>query len=165
MKKFLVVAVVLAVGVSFAFASSLKVPWFVDNAPEDTTNPPASGLVIGNVFLTNNLATDVECAITYFDKTGADIGFKPATGGGATNTFVIPAGASWAFRPVADGGSQEGGAGAVIPNRPDGGKNGSIRIEYVGANGAIGGYYAYTKTSSTGAVVSYAHLLPAGVEE
>ena len=163
MKKFLVVAVVLAVGVSFAFASSLKVPWWVDSAPESTTNPPAANQVIGHIFLTNNLDTPLACSITYFDKDGNETGYQAAAGQPDTNTFVIPASATWAFRPATDGGTQEGGAGAAIPNAPGTQGNGSILITYDGAGGALGGYYAYTKTSATGAVVSYAHLLPTGV--
>ena len=140
MKKVLLVALMLGAGV--AFASSLCVPWFVDNALPATGVPPATGAggVMTLVYLHNNLTTDMTCTICYYTASGVNIG--PAAPG---NTFVVPAGSSVAFRPVrfdpdsvANG--QETAVAMVIPDRPlgttggnDNKKNGSLAIGWVGA--------------------------------
>ena len=160
MKKLAVIGLVLMIGVSMAFASSLKVPWFVDNAAADTTIPPASG-GIGLVYLTSNDAgpADLVCAISYYQANGLSIGPDAPN-----NTFPIAALSTLAFRPVADGGTQEGAAGQAVPDRPagdDGKKNGSLVIAWEGVPTLVQGQYTFVSNNAVG-IVSTAHLLPPG---
>lgn len=161
MKKFMVVALLLAVGVSFAFASSTKVPWFVDAGAANGGNPPANGTTLSLIYLTSNSDTDLTCSIKYYNAAGQEVATSAAAqylagpypngyAGDAyasdANTFKIPALASIAFRPCADDdptnstGLQEGGVGRLIPNRgttlidgvtPDPKKNGSLVVSWV----------------------------------
>lgn len=182
MKKYAIAAIVLTLGVSMAFAGTLGVPLFVDNAPV-LAGVPSSTLnkVTGVVTLQNLTANDIECIISYYNLAGDALG--PF---GADATFNIAAHSSLGFRPVADdpakgipyrdspgvatqNGGQEGAQGVLVPNRPtnvDPFKNGSITIEWVGTSNDIGGNVGYFQTSvaSTGelATFSYAHLLPQG---
>ncbi len=162
MKKFMVVALLLAVGVSFAFASSIKVPWFVDSAPQNGGNPPASG-ALGVVYLTSNCGpinnnavaseTGLVCAIKYYNANGELMTNRTATAHASdprdpqNDTFVIPSNASIAFRPFADDtpgatGTMEATAGHLVPNRGtnkvsdnavDAAQNGSLVISWVDA--------------------------------
>lgn len=158
MKKFIVVALLLALSVSFAFASSLKVPWFVDSGAANGGNPPVNGTTIALVYLTSNSSSDLVCSIQYYNAMGQELGRKAAAPHAAAgsyagdlytpnaNTFKIPALASIAFRPVADDdptnatGLQEGGVGRLVPNRgttlidgvtPDTKTNGSLVVSWV----------------------------------
>ena len=177
MKKFLVFALMIAVGVSMAVGSTLKVPWYVDNADVGAGAPPANG-VLGLVTLTSN-STDEDpliCSIEYFNNLGDPVGYVPAAGAGPDNTFAIAPRSSLSFRPVADeapgsaGALQEGGQGQLVPNRgtdeDNPKKNGSIVISWPGDPSLIQGAVSYVKGTNIGGspvVVSYQHLLPAGV--
>lgn len=161
MKKIAIFALVCAVGVSMAFASSIKVPWFVDNAAAPATLPPAGGIAT-IVYLTSNSDSVVDCTIAYYTAEGTFVG--PADDG-VSNTFSIAPRSSLAFRPVADDTAQENAlAGALVPNRPltgagnDGKKNGSCVVEWTGASDLIQGQV----TSWNSLQFGYAHLLPAG---
>ena len=166
MKKLTIIAVVIAVGVTGAFASSLKVPWFNDNAPAGNGVPGTENGVTGLVTLTSNSDIVEVCAITYYNAAGDDLG--PA---GPNNTFTIAPFSSLAFRPVADDpgtapGGQEGPQGVLVPNRPrvvgvDTKKNGGLKVEWVGGSSLIQGQIAYFQTKGT-LTMSYAHLLPPG---
>lgn len=161
MKKFMLVALLLAVGVSFAFASSVKVPWFVDTRTANVGNPPTNGSFLGLVYVTSNSDSDLTCSIKYYNAAGQEVATSAAAqylagpypngyAGDAyasdANTFKIPALASIAFRPVADddptttSGLQEGGVGRLVPNRgltlidgvtADTRANGSLVISWV----------------------------------
>jgi len=158
MKKLGFVAMVLALGAGVAFASSLGIPWFVDNAAVATGWPPATGNTT-IVFLHNNLDEQVECQIQYYNQEGTSLG--PAT----DNTFYIPANSTMMFRPVADDpvpNGQESVSGALVPNRPrvtDTKKNGSAVIRWFGDSTDVQGMVA---VGGPGAF-SYAHLLPPGL--
>jgi len=177
MKKLIAFGAVACVGATMAFASSIGVPWFVDNADPGTGLPPTSKTT-SVIFLHNNLGTDVECAITYYSSVG-DV-FVPSP-----NTFIIPALSSVAFRPVAAdpgplvvGGSnlgQESPVGLAVPDRPltDGKKNGSCSISWSGGPNDIQGQITTWSTLGAGAegnrlgnnqplISSYSHLLPPG---
>jgi hypothetical protein len=143
MKKLAVITALVLVGAGVAYASSLSVPWFVDNAnnaagiPHDFSNTPRQSQVTGVVTLKSNRTDNLTCEITYFTQEGYRLGpFAP------DNTFNINALSALAFRPVAcdpdatvtallcddnaDGtadraggnGGQEGLAGALVPDRP-----------------------------------------------
>ena len=162
MKKIAIFALVCAVGVSMAFASSIKVPWFVDNAPAPAGGLPPSGGIATIVYLTSNSDTVVECTIAYYTADGTFIG--PADDG-VSNTFSIAPRSSLAFRPVAADTSQENElAGFLVPDRPitgpgnDGKKNGSLVVEWTGASDLIQGQVTSWNSQQFG----YAHLLPAG---
>ncbi len=178
MKKLSIIAVLVAVGLvgGFAYAKSMCVPWFVDNAANASSYPPTAG-VAAIIYLHNNLATPKECNITYYNQDGVEQAL-PAGG----NTFTVPALSTVAFRPVADdpvsAGGQESVLAQTIPNRPmaapaDGKKNGAIVIGWQGdatdIQGILGqaqavaatGAYA-GKIAGPGLLVSYATLLPGG---
>lgn len=142
MRKFTVVAIALMVGVSLAYASSLGIPWFVDNAAPGSGIPGDSNGVTGIVTLKSNVPTEITCYITYYNQAGAELGPFPPN-----NSFTIDALSSLAFRPVVhdpggvidlqfliDNGidtngdgtindddlvsGQEGFQGLLVPNRP-----------------------------------------------
>ena len=159
MKRFAIVAVVMALGAGIAFASSLGVPWFVDNAGVATGFPPSDGRTATLVYLHNNLGVDAVCQIQYYSAQGVLLG--PAN----DNTFVVNKNASTAFRPVAvdpatTPGGQESTVGVLVPDRPrdvDTQKNGSCVIRWFGDPTDVQGMVL------TGSVdVGYAHLLPPG---
>lgn len=143
MKKLAVATAMAFVGVSLAYASSLSVPWFVDNAelaqgiPHTFANTGRQSQVTGIVTLKSNRTDTVVCEITYFNQEGELLGpFAP------NNTFEIQPLSGVAFRPVqcdpaadvtdlvcddtGDGvpdragaaGGQDSGAGALVPKRP-----------------------------------------------
>jgi hypothetical protein len=177
MKKLTVVAIMALVG-SVAFASTLSVPWFVDNASPNTGVPSTADGTCGIVTLHNNLSTNITCAIAYYTQNGASIGPSPAAG----NTFVVPALSSVAFRPYMDDPSaaetplgQESEVARAIPNRPrgtengnDNKKNGSLVISWVGNAQAVQGTCAlYGKVTQEGQkfVNTFGHLLPPGMSQ
>lgn len=176
MKKFSVIAVLVAIGLvgGFAFAKSMSVPWFVDNAPAAAFYPPIAG-TSAIIYLHNNLATPKECTIQYFSQDGIE---QPLPPGG--NTFIVPALSTVAFRPVADDpdsvpGGQEAAVARAIPNRPltDGKKNGAIVVGWQGETTDIQGILQqgqyvskdlahYVGKLQSSLVTSYATLLPPG---
>ena len=173
MRTVVVVAAVLMVGAGVAYGAWLGVPWFVDNAPAGSGNPPTTTGQFTAIFLHNNTDAEIECSIEYFTEAGVSVG--PAAPG---NTFVIPANASVAFRPGIDDpasvpGGQEGELGAAVPNRPltgvgnDGKKNGSCVITWVGDSTDVQGFVRNSTTvrDVTGKLdgyVGFGYLLPSG---
>ena len=160
MKKLsITLALLMVIGASVAFASSLAVPWFADNAPTASGWPPPAPGVTTLVYLKNNLAEDVIAEIEYFSAIGEELG--PVY---PDNTFVIPALSTVAFRPVANdpvaAGGQESAVAVLIPDRPrdvNPAKNGSATISWVGGPNDIQGMVASASSN-----ISYAHLLPPG---
>ena len=171
MKKVLVVAVMLGAGL--AYASTLGVPWFVDNAPTGA-NPPLGAGTMGIIFIHNNHSEALEVTVAYYTAVGNYIG--PDTG----NTFSISPQASLGFRPVADDTAAESAAARLIPNRPrttdppsntnnDGKANGSLVFEWMGPAEYLTGYYSLQKgvtrdrgptdTTQIYKLYGYAHLL------
>ncbi len=197
MKKLLVVALIVAIGVSAGYASSMKVPWFVDLAPAGAGYPPSQSdlAYLGLVYLTSNADSDLVCSITYYNESGEEL---PRLDGDGGNTFVIPARSTVAFRPAtedpnpqaiadpsytphssipADNNGQESVVGVKIPDLPGiheenatnpdlpWGRhkpNGSLVVEWVGGPGDLQGQYTQVANLPQG-MLSYAHLLPAGV--
>lgn len=116
----------------------VNVPWYVDAAGPATSIPPKDGRLCTIVYLNNMNEEALDCFIEYYTSDGVYIGPFDE------NAFTIPAGASLAFRPVADDpatvmGGQEGELGRSVPNRPmnnDGGNdskaNGSLVIRFAG---------------------------------
>ena len=170
MKKVLVIALMLGAGL--AYAGSLAVPWFVDNAATGS-NPPALNGTVGGIYLNNTSTEVLEVTVAYFTATGVPIG--PWT----YNTFVISPNASLGYRPVADDSAFESVEARKIPNRPlgtldgnDNKKNGSCTFtwaEPVGGGGLVGSFWASATgthaTSSTDPtpvymLYGYGHLLP-----
>jgi len=164
--------------VTAAYASSVKVPWFIDTAAVGAGVPGSSAGVTGIVTLASNRTDTLVCAISYYNAGGDLLGpFAP------DNTFTISPLSSLAFRPCVDDpgtapGGQEGAQGVAVPNRPrspdtstvipgttviDKKKNGSIVIQWVGGDADVQGQVAYFQTAGTGQTMSYAHLLPPGV--
>lgn len=182
MKKLSVVAIML-VG-SIAFASSLSIPWYVDNAAPGIGLPPTPGTAgaLSLIYLKSTVDHVLTCEIAYYNENGQFLG--PVS---PNNTFSIQPKAALGFRPVAtDGNSlipgglpagQEGAAGYAVPNRPrsvdtttptpgttviDSKKNGSITVQWTGdATDVQGSQEAYS-ASAAGAIVSFSHLLPPG---
>lgn len=182
MKKYIVSALAVTLGTSMAFAASLGVPFFIDNAPAAADIPHKESVIGTNnrvttlITLRNNAATTLNCNIQYFDVEG-NLLSGPI---GPSTSFAIAPKSSLAFRPVADDpgrdafdviipGGQEGPQAVLVPNRPggDGKANGSCVITYPGSDATLlQGYMAYLQTDRrvTGEVLtmSYAHLLPDG---
>lgn len=174
MKKVGIVVAIAMIGATIAVASSLAVPWFADGAPKAAGFPPTQELggTTTLIYLKNNdLAEDIVCEITYFSADGDDLG--PAY---PDNTFIIPAGASVAFRPAvvdpspasghpdAAPGGQESAVGAEIPIRPqdvDPRTNGSAIVQWTGGPADVQGMVV-TAGFGKGGAMSYAHLLPPG---
>lgn len=186
MKKLGIIAVLAVVGASFAFAATLGVPWYVDNAgiaskiPQTKFIGSSRGAVTGLVTLKSNRTDTLECSITYYNANGDDLG--PAFPG---NTFSIAPLSALAFRPGvydpsngsglpgAAVGGQEGTQGALVPDNPAG-NNGSLVISWVGDTTDVQGQVAWFQSSihpneTAGntdpriLTFSYAHLLPPGV--
>jgi hypothetical protein len=127
MKKLTFTALVLMIG-TVAFASTLGIPWYVDNAAPNGSAPPI-GKVAGSaygqaaiVFLKNTTTADLPCTIMYYNMAGEELGpFGASTTGNPAdkdNTFYIPASAAVAFRPVQNDTAVEPPLGLAIPNRP-----------------------------------------------
>lgn len=164
MKKLGLVLTVMVALAGVAYASSLAIPWFVDNAAAGAGWPPAAKNTT-LIYLKNNTDDVLTAEITYFSAEGANLGPEfPA------NTFSINPKASVAFRPVvADpngtlpGGTMNGlesEAGLAIPDRPtdvDPKLNGSAVVSWTGGPSDVQGMLATTSLA-----LSYAHLLPPG---
>lgn len=125
MKKFSIAAVMMLLCASaYAAASSLSVPWYVDNL--DPANNGATSIyapkkagVAGLVILKSNSTEKLVCSIAYYNSTGDFLGpIAP------NNTFAIQALSSVSFRPVWQDSSQESGpstqegTGLSVPGRP-----------------------------------------------
>ena len=136
MKKLSIIAITLMIGTSVVFASSVAVPWFVDNGPTASGSPASSDGVMTLITLKNTMGTTAECTITYYNAAGFPLGpfgIEDEDTGGEVgdNTFSIAPLSSLAFRPVQDdpgnsvpvvgaAGGQEGSQGVLVPNRPMG---------------------------------------------
>ena len=162
MKKLSTVMMMALIG-GMAFASSLGIPWFVDNAAESqgAAWPPTQGTRT-YIYLHNNTTDDIVCSIAFYSAEGQFVGPQDDLNTPYDDTtFVIPALSTLAYAPVADLGSTggESAAAAAIPNRPlpDGKKNGSAVITWAGGPNDIQGMLATANT-----LLSYAHLLPPG---
>lgn len=162
MRKFAAVAAVMVLGAGVAFAASLNVPFFLDNAPvADNAFPPTSGSK-SYIALHNNLSVDLEVEVDYYDA-GGDGTVNQRTP--SPNTFLLPANATYSFRPIGDEPATEA-AGSVIPNMPNaalGGSGimevaGSAVISWVGGPADIQGRLV-TFEPATGA---FGYLLPPG---
>ncbi|NLN92995.1 MAG: hypothetical protein GX130_06800 [Candidatus Hydrogenedens sp.] len=163
MKKMTMVMVAMAMVAGIAFASSLSIPWFVDNAPVGASWPPYQGMMT-LVYLKSNVDEVLTCEITYYSEDGIKLGPEYPD-----NTFTINPMSSVAFRPVAEdplmdlGGHDdgiEGAQGVAVPDRPrdeDPKKNGSATISWTGGPNDVQGMVA-----TTSGAFSYAHLLPPG---
>ena len=186
MKKLTLVMLLLAVGAGIAYASSLSVPWFVDQGPTAANFPPDRAIdgapgkcQAGLVYLHNNNTDVITCSIEYYSATGIALG--PAA---PNNTFVIPASSTVAFRPVAtdpaSANGQESDVALKVPNSPmdnpietsNGTKlakgNGSLVVRWIGGSGAVQGLYqqaAYhmQPDSTIGKISYWGTLLPPGV--
>ena len=180
MKKLSIIAITLMVGTSMAFASSLAVPWFSDNAQAGNYIPGINDGVTSLITLKSNVTTPLVLEIAYYNAGGDYLGpDAPA------NTFMIAPLSAMSFRPVATdpgttAGGQEGGQAVLVPNGPrdtvvgdpplpDTKKNGSATITWSGGDSDVQGQVAYFQTSkskqggSEPITFSYAHLLPPGV--
>lgn len=116
MKKLGLIVASMAVA-GGAYASTLAVPWFVDNAPvgdgpvsKSITTGAGSKVEFGVIILKSNRTDPVVCSITYFNQDGKELGPYPPN-----NTFAIAPKASVQFRPVASD-----PAGDVPGGNPDG---------------------------------------------
>ena len=174
MKKVLVIALMLGAGL--AYASSLGVPWFVDNAPTGV-HPPTSAKAEGYIYLHNNHSEALEVTVAYYSAVGDYVGPD------YDNTFIIQPNASLAYRPVQYDTAFESAEAILIPDRPrytyppsntnhDGKKNGSVVYTWLGDSSYMSGAYwlcqiGATNASSTDSTeqfvyMGYGHLLPPG---
>lgn len=136
MRKFAAIAAVMVLGAGVAFAASLNVPFFLDNAPADNAFPPTFGNK-AFIALHNNLTDDLVVAVDYFSA-GTDGTVQNLTP--TANTFLLPARATYSFRPVADEPLTEVAiAGATVPNMTGSEIAGSITISWVGGPSDVQG--------------------------
>jgi len=189
MKKLGILLAAVA-GTTVAFASSLSVPWFVDNAPAANFIPGTTSGVTGIVYIKSNVAYNLTCSIEYFSQTGAPLGpANNASLADQNNTFVIAPYSAIAFRPVRNDpdtvpGGQESAVALLVPNRPltginsalaqvghanDGKFNGSLTISWTGDPTDVQGTFVYYQTFIPGSgdarfptTLTYGHLLPPG---
>ena len=167
MKKFAMVAITLVIGTGVAFASSMGLPWYVDNAPNNAFGSAFTG-ILSLVFLHNNTDETMTVSIEYFRQDGKGIGPKEADG----NTFTVDPNASIAARlarddtDIARGGQEDPVAGGLVPNRPfdpDVRKfNGSAVFRWIGAPSDLTGQITSFVGFGDGTFAAYQHLLPAG---
>lgn len=191
MKKLGILAAVAAVGTTVAFASSLSVPWFVDNAPAGNNIPGLSEGITGIVYLKSTISTPLVCSIEYYSQDGVALGpaNNPAIAS-MSNTFTLAPNSALAFRPVAFDpestilGGQESDVGAAVPDRPrlgvnevlnpgasnDAKRNGSLTITWSGNPTDVQGTFVYYQTfippigdSRFPSTMSFGHLLPEGI--
>ena len=184
MKKLGIVAIALVIGTSMAVASSISVPWFIDNAPEANRVPGINPGVMTLITLKSQVGGDpLVCSIEYFSSEGVALGAKnpdPALAALGQNTFTIAPFSALQFRPIqidpsavttdprtgalGQSGGQEGAQGVLVPDRPmdvDTRTNGSATISWVGEASYVGGQVTFIQTAADGGLISYAHLLGA----
>lgn len=183
MKKVSVVAVAVLIGAGIAYASSIAVPWFIDDPGLTNAGYPPNDSVMTLITLNNTTDEVIEFEIEYFNAGGERLGPDHPL-----NTFVINPKASIAFRPCVidpspgvsgvalDGtafegtpGGQEGLPAAMVPIRPQTDAqegvftgNGSATITWVGAPEDVQGMLVTAGARGwSGWVdgISYAHLL------
>jgi len=184
MKKASVVVVMLLVGAGIAYASSIAVPWFVDDWTLIAPGYPPSNSVMTLIYLNNTTTDTIQFEIIYYNDAGVELGpYAPY------NTFTIPPKASVGFRPcaidptpgttgtyidwqgnsipfVGTAGGQESLTACVIPNRPQGVPadtstwtgNGSCTISWQGDPSDVQGCVAVLG-GGWAAGVCYGHLL------
>ena len=189
MKKLGIVAIALMVGASMAYASSVGIPWFMDNAAAASGVPQANGGSTTLVTLKSNETTPLTCYIAYYNADGDLLGpFEP------DNSFTIAPLSALAFRPVlydpdatvpgGINGGQEGAQGVLVPDRPrsvdattpipgtggviDTKKNGSCVITWFGGNdksiqGQLANFSTQIQPNGDKVTMSYGHLLPPGL--
>lgn len=149
--------------------NSVSVPWYVDSAGAAQYIPPQDGRVTTLVYLNNLSDVPLDCFIEYYTQEGVFVGPTDA------NAFSIAAGASLAFRPVADdpatvAGGQEAAAGQAVPNRPvstdngnDGRKNGAVVIRFGGDPAMLTGQVQTFSNASGLGAYSTMFTLPSAV--
>ena len=150
MNKSLALAGVLAVLSTVAFAHSLTVPFFRDDAPAIGSTPPASGSV-GIIGAFNTTDTVVTMHVVYFQtNNNGDVIFQQAS------PFDLEPlqGISW--RPIQDDPAEN--LGQAIQNvMLDLGDEGSARLIWLKAEGGAGALVGrYNELSSAGA---FSHVL------
>ena len=160
MKKALVIMLVTSFA-SVAFASSLAVPFFLDNGGNGWPIPDGTGGFIG---IKNNTDREIQVGVEYTQANGDD-----RTDRTVTNTFPLGAGVAVSWRPLADDPVE--GSGQAVPNMTPWipGTNtpaGSARISWVGLPSDIQGRYQQVTATDNSGVVTYdamGYLLPPGV--
>ncbi|HOK08985.1 MAG TPA: hypothetical protein PLT82_06215 [Candidatus Hydrogenedens sp.] len=186
MRKLSFAALLILLGTGVAFASSLAIPWFADNAPQYNGLPGKASGATNLVYLKSNVDTTVTCYITYYNADGVCLGPFPPN-----NSFTIAPRSALAFRPcvydpdaTAGGqhGGMEGGQGVLVPDRPlspdnstpipgvgivDTKTNGSATIEWIGGpndiQGANTNFVTVVNPDGSKVTLSYGHLLPPGI--
>lgn len=188
MRKLSFAALLVLVGTGVAFASSLAIPWFADNAPVANGIPGKKTGGTNLVYLKSNVDTTLTCYITYYTADGYCIGPFPPN-----NSFTIAPKSALAFRPCAYDpgpavpdigvvGGQEGSQGLAVPDRPrspdtstpipgtsviDTNTNGSATIEWQGGpsdvQGANTNFVTVVNADGSKVTMSYGHLLPPGM--
>lgn len=94
MKKLGILAIALSVSATVAYASSLAIPWFEDNAAPGNDPGNINGIV-GIVYLKSNVENQLTLTIEYFNEGGQSLGPQAPF-----NTFTIEAKSSLYFRPA-----------------------------------------------------------------
>lgn len=128
MKKLAIVAVATMFCAVGAFGVSITVPFFLDNAPADSTFPPSEDTA-SFIGIRNITDSEILVAVEYFDA-NAEEDVTPAE-----NTFTLMENEGISFRPsVQDEGTE--GAGARVPIMTQG-QAGAVTISWEGQPGEI----------------------------
>lgn len=184
--------IIFLVCCSTAFAASISIPWFVDNAPVKNDIPGINTGTMSLIFLKSNVNTDLTLSIQYYNQEGTAL--APIEDGSGTpyTTFILKAKSALAFRPVvidpavnatyplwsatpgvieSVSGGQESVQGVHVPDRDtsDGRKNGSATISWTGTSSDVQGqittWFVSTQTPDGAYNVSTSsHLLPPGTD-
>jgi hypothetical protein len=150
MKKLLFVSVIALSFVGLAVASSLSVPFFLDNGSTGQIVPETG--TASFIGLKNNTAAGITVTVTYRSNEGQDL--TPAE-----NTFVLGSYVGTGYRPAVDDAASEG-AGSEIPDMVTTGgiQWGSALYQWAGSPYDIQGRLVIYSSQSGAA----AFLLPQG---
>lgn len=154
MKKLVILGAVVLAVVGVAYASSLTVPFFWDNAPTGWPVTSGNASFIG---IHNNTGADISCEVMYISDQGVDV--SPAN-----KAFTLEANSSLSFRPCQNDLAIEG-AGAAVPNMTAAGitatdSAGSAVISWTGGAKDIQG--RMVQISASGSTDSSSYTLPEG---
>jgi len=119
MRKLALASLLAAIVVATAVATTFNVPFYNDGGGNLSGGFPPSGYATFIAIRNPDLDSAVQGQIYYYDNDGSPRTPTP-------NTFTIPAGASYSFRPVKDDAAE--GVGRDVPNKNGGNAAGTATI-------------------------------------
>jgi hypothetical protein len=153
MRKYFLVGAVTVAMAAGAFAATLHVPFFLDNAGTvwSSFGAPSGPGAAGFIAVKNTTGSALVVTLTYTDKDGTNR--TPAV-----NTFSLPANTGMSWRPLRTDTTQESAAEQAIPGKTGTSGTGSAKATWTGgANDIVG---RYQEINSNGE--QFAYTLPQG---